>query len=148
MKSINIVVGTDHRGYHQKEMLREAVMIGDYFITWHDVGCFSVERTDYPIFAQKAVHAITQGECQLGVLLCGTGIGMSITANRYKGIYAGLAWSSGVAQKAREDDNCNILVIPIDYVESEQIVPLVQAWLMAEFKGGRYAQRLAMIDAI
>ena len=139
---MKISIGTDHRGYDQKNGIIKNITDNE----WIDVGCFSHERCDYPEFAKLVVDLVREKKTDLGVLLCGSGIGMSIAANRFKGIYAGLVWSAEVAIKAREDDNVNILVLPSDFIADEQSILIVRAWLQAEFKGGRYQKRLAMID--
>ena len=111
-----------------------------------DVGTLSEERTDYPIYAQKAVALMQAGMVDAAILLCGSGIGMSIAANRYAHIQAGIAWNREVARLARAHDNVNVLVIPSDFVSNDQLIQIVESWLYAEFLGGRYAERLAMID--
>lgn len=139
---MNIAVGADHRGFAYKEYIKE-IMSG---ITWTDVGAFTDERSDYPIFAQKLSTLIVAGQIDGGVLLCSSGVGMAIAANRYKKIYAGVAWTVEVAQACKEDDNVNVLVIPVDYVSKEDCIAIITAWHHASFKEGRYAERLEMID--
>lgn len=147
MQRIAIGLGADHRGFELKQLLKLHPMLGDYQISWHDVGAFSAERSDYPHFAQQVVDKIKSGEVELGVLLCGTGNGMAIAANRTSEIYAGVAWDPVIARRGREEDNLNILVVPADYIISEApLVALVEAWLSASFKHGRYAERLALLD--
>lgn len=146
MENIVIAIGTDHRGYVLKEFIKTLSVLGNKNITWLDVGCFSSERCDYPPFAKAVVHKILNKEAQYGILLCGSGIGVAIVANRFKYIYAGLVWNETIARQAREDDNCNVIALPADYITPEQIHSLLEAWLTAEFKEGRYAHRLAMID--
>ena len=87
-----------------------------------------------------------QGKAERGILLCGSGIGMVIAANRFKGIYAALCWNEAIARVAREDDGSNLLVLPSDFVHEDDAVALVQVWLKAAFKGGRYQVRLDMLD--
>lgn len=143
---ISITVGADHRGFELKEFLKQKHQVGSYSITWLDCGAFSDERTDYPIFAQLVVQNIITEQATLGLLLCGSGIGMSIAANRFSGIYAGLVWNEEVARLAREDDNCNILVVAADFCDELLLLKMVDAWLHAEFKQGVYADRLKLID--
>jgi ribose 5-phosphate isomerase B len=140
---MRIAIGTDHRGFMHKEYIKRALPT----VNWLDVGCFSTDRCDYPPFAQEVVHALRTKTADLGVLLCGSGIGMSIAANRFSGIYAGLVWNTEVARMAREDDNVNILVLPSDLLGKEEAVTCITAWLEATFKGGRYQERLEMMDA-
>lgn len=117
-------------------------------ISWLDVGAYSEERSDYPEFAIAACTALLESKADVGILICGSGVGMAITANRFSKIYAALAWNDTVARLSREDDNSNVLVLPSDFVTNEQAVSMVIAWLTADFKNGRYKQRIAMIDSI
>jgi ribose 5-phosphate isomerase B len=87
-------------------------------------------------------------KADFGVFLCGSGSGMAIVANRFKYLYAAVAWDQASARLAREDDNVNVLCLPSDWLDNEQIVTLVDVWLSAEFQAGRYAQRLQMMDSI
>ena len=118
----------------------------DQSISWIDVGAFNEERSDYPLFAQLVCKEIVQGNAKFGVLVCGTGVGMAIAANRFRGIYAALAWNEHVARLSKEDDNANVLVLPSDFVSPEESIAMIRAWLSAKFQAGRYQQRLAMID--
>lgn len=145
--NIRIAIGTDHRGFEIKRQLTEIAHIGTHVIEWIDVGTFSSKRTDYPEFALKVVTLLRNGEADRGILLCGSGIGMAIAANRFAGIYAGLVWNEKVARSAREDDNVNILSLPADYLTSNEVPGIIDAWLSARFKKGRYQERLEMIDA-
>ncbi len=151
-----ISIGADHRGFELKNLLkREFATITvdreEKKITWHDVGSFSQERSDYPCFARLVCDDITQNRAQFGILVCGSGVGMAIAANRNKGIYAALCWSSEIAFIARADDGMNVLVLSADYIPNEQNFDIVRAalhaWATPTFKGGHYQDRLAMIDA-
>ena len=143
---VQIGIATDHRGFIFKEAFRVQAMIGEIPVIWHDFGCFSPERTDYPPYAHAVADAITQHRIDRGVLLCGSGAGMAITANRHPKIYAAVAWNKDSARNARADDNSNVLVIPVDYVTQEQAQQILYIWLTTPFKEGRYAQRLHAID--
>ena len=143
---MKIAIGADHRGFKQKTIILSA-LAQEADVACIDVGTETSERTDYPIYAQAVVRLMLNGEAQLGILLCGSGAGIAIAANRYTGIYAGVAWLAEVAAVIKEHDNVNVLVIPSDYVSDEQVMPIVKAWLQARFKEGRYAERLCMIDA-
>lgn len=141
---MRISIGADHRGYDLK------VKIIEHFkdIQWIDVGTDSKERTDYPIYAKKVCNSILKKEADLGILLCGSGIGVGIAANRFKGIYAGVCWNAEIAKFAKADDNINVLVLPADFVVPEQAFLSINIWLETEFKNGYYQKRLDMIDAI
>ena len=141
---MKIIIGADHRGYALKQELIAA--IPEY--SWLDSGAHTAERSDYPLFAADVCQSILAGTAELGILLCGTGVGMSIAANRYPGIYAALCWNASLARLAREDDGANVLVLPADFVSPAQAVCVVQAWLAASFKGGRYQERLALLEKL
>ncbi len=139
---MNIAIGADHRGYD----LKQAIQLELAHIAWHDMGTSSLERTDYPIYAHAVVKELLTGKAAMGILICGTGVGMSIAANRHPGIYAALVWSIEIARRAKEEDYANILVIPADYVTAAQAVEMIRAWLKAEHKEGRYKERIISID--
>ncbi len=143
-----IAIGADHRGFQYKAYIKQYVVGGDDPIVWIDVGATSEDRSDYPIFARAAVKVMEDKEATLGILLCGSGVGMAILANRFPGMFAGVAWNEDIARASREDDNTNILVIPADFVSVEQTARIVNAWLTARFKGGRYQQRIDMINEV
>ncbi len=145
---MNIVIGADHRGFECKAYLKQCVVGKNDPIVWIAVGAFSADYSDYPVFAQAACQTIVSGQAERGILICGSGVGMAIAANRYPGIYAGLAWNVDVARMSREDDKTNMLVIPADFVTLEKAVDMVNEWLDASFKGGRYQERIEMIDRI
>lgn len=138
-----IAIGSDHRGFALKTHLMKAFSEHQ----WLDVGAYGEERSDYPKFAFEVGQEIHEGRAERGVLICGSGIGMSIAANRVRGIYAALCWNEQVAQLAREHDGANVLVLPSDFISSDQAVAMLKAWLQANFRGGRYQQRLECIDS-
>jgi len=137
-----IFIGSDHRGFDLKQALIKNYPEYD----WIDVGADSTESTDYPIYAKKVCEKILVGQAEFGILICGSGIGMSIAANRFSGIYAGLCWNERVAIRAREDDGVNVLVLPANFVNERESFLIFDAWTNAKFKEGRYKQRLMMID--
>ena len=143
---LKIAIGTDHRGFDHKNVIQNGVSNDAKHIEWIDVGCFSKERTDYPQYALEVVKLIQDKKADIGILLCGTGIGMAVAANRFEGMFAGVVWDKETAQRAKEEDNINILVLPADFITPEQAVQLVMLWLDAQFKGGRYQQRIEMIN--
>lgn len=145
MKKV-VAIGADHRGFALKEDIKEYFSKNSDRINFIDIGAHSVERSDYPLFAKKAAELVVSGKAYAGILLCGTGVGVAIVANRWKGVYAGVAWNVEIARLAKEDDNVNVLCLPADYLAPEVACEIIKAWLSAEFKGGRYAERLHMID--
>ncbi|HLW73042.1 MAG TPA: RpiB/LacA/LacB family sugar-phosphate isomerase [Candidatus Babeliales bacterium] len=141
---MKIAIGADHRGFLHKEFIKEHASS----IEWIDVGTHNQDRTDYPIFSDKVVQLMVTHAVDAGVLICASGGGMAIAANRHKNIYAVVAWNSEVARQCKQEDNANILVLPSDFISCNDAVEMINQWLAQEFKGGRYAQRIAMIDVI
>lgn len=143
---ITFVIGADHRGFHIKEQLKKHTMLGSLAVQWIDVGAHDAQRSDYPLFVEKACQELLSKKADKGILLCGSGVGMSIAANRFAGIYAALVWNKEVSVQSKQDDNANVLVLPADYITESQALEMITAWLQAEFKGGRYQERISMID--
>lgn len=143
---LTIAIGADHRGYDHKMVIQTGVSLETKPIEWIDVGTFSPERSDYPPFAHAVVSSLRSKQAQLGILICGTGAGMAIAANRFAHIYAGVAWDEMIARRLREEDSVNVLVIPSDFVTPAESIPIILSWLNGTFKGGRYADRIRMID--
>jgi len=137
-----IAIGADHRGYAVKELLKKHFSQHEFI----DVGAFSTDRSDYPLFAHAVAKLVQEKKADRGILLCGSGIGMAIVANRYEHIYAGVVWNEAIARQSREHDNSNTLVLPCDCVATFDPIELTTIWLRAQFLGGRYAMRIAMID--
>ena len=148
IKNLKISIGVDHRGFELKKYLTSLKNINNFQISWLDVGTNNNQRTDYPIYAQKAISALIDKKVDLAILSCGSGIGMSIAANRYKNIYAGLVWSCEIAKLAKEDDNINVLVLPADFISNEQAYEIIHTWLNSKFKSEQYLNRLNMLNNI
>jgi ribose 5-phosphate isomerase B len=141
---MNIAIGADHRGFSLKEYVR--LTMTDF--TWLDVGAYTDERSDYPFFAQQVCEAIRSGKVRCGVLLCATGIGMTIAANRYPSIYAALAWNSEIAMLSKRHEAANILVVPSDYLSPEDTIDMIKIWHKTEPLNSRHQKRLRMIDEL
>ena len=143
---MKIVFGCDHAGYplkdaviaHLHEMGHEVV----------DVGCFSTEQVDYPVVGELAARKVATGECELGVIVCGTGIGISLAANRVKGVRAAACSEPYSAEMARRHNNANIISFGARVVGEGVALSIVDAFLNARFEGGRHAPRVEMIDQI
>ena len=142
-----IGIASDHQGFELKSQLVKSLFIPDLDIEWKDFGCFSKERCDYPNFAKSTCQSLISGQIICGILVCGSGVGMSIAANRFPGVYAALVWNEKVAVMAKEEDNANVIVLPAKFVSFAQAQEIVRDWLESEFKGGRYKKRLEMIDS-
>lgn len=139
-----VAIGTDHRGF----LLKQALIKQNKMINWLDVGTHTNDRCNFAGFAQEVIKNIISGNAQHGILLCGTGVGMSIIANRYKKIYAALAWNVETARLAKEHNNANILIIPADFVSLETARDMIKVWLESVYLAGHYQERIAEIDAV
>jgi len=141
-----IAIGSDHVGYPLKEEIK--TYLSELGYACQDFGTHSAERTDYPLFAREVTSAISSNQADLGILICGTGVGMSITANKVKGIRAVVCSEPYSAMLSRQHNNTNILTFGSRVVGSELARMIVKAWLEAEFEGGRHAGRLEIISQI
>ena len=141
---MKIVVAADHGGFELKEQVKAALVAGGEEVV--DIGCFSSESVDYPDFAEKAVSLILQNECQMGILICGTGIGMSIAANRYRAIRAANCSNVHTAQLSREHNNANVLCLGARVLEAEVAIEMVRVWLHTAFSGGRHQRRISKVS--
>ena len=141
---MNIAIGCDHGGYELKQMI--AGLLHDKGHETVDTGCYSRESVDYPEFADKVVDMVRSGQCSLGIRVCGTGIGMSIAANRHRDIRAALCHESFSARMSREHNNANILCLGGRVIGPEIALDIVRVWVAAEFAGGRHQRRIDMLS--
>lgn len=141
---IPILIASDHAGFELKEKLeRQLIELG---YTVEDLGPATDASTDYADYAHPLAKRVSEGQAVRGVLLCGTGLGMSYTANRYPHVRAAVAWTPEVAALAREHNDANVLVLPARFVGEEQGKAILKAWLETPFAGGRHARRVAKIE--
>lgn len=138
---MRIVLAADHGGFLLKESIKESLLQAGRDVV--DVGCDSGGSVDYPDFADKAVSCMLRGDCQMGILICGTGIGMSIAANRYRQIRAANCFDIQTAKLSREHNNANILCLGARVLDTDQALQMVAIWLETEFQGGRHQKRIA-----
>ena len=134
-----IFIASDHAGYEMKTALN------NHFPTFIDLGTNSFDSVDYPDFAHKLTNEILKNEGSLGILICGTGVGMSIAANRSEGIRAGLVSSVEVTRLIRQHNDANVLVIPGRFMEVEKAKNCVQTFIETQFEAGRHKQRIEKI---
>ena len=146
MNTFKIALGADHGGYHLKNIIREH--LEHRGIACEDFGTNSSESVDYPEYAKKVCHAITSGKCTRGILVCGTGIGMSIAANKHKGIRAACCMDTFSARMTRHHNDANILCLGERVIGIGLALDLVDAFLDTQYDGGRHEMRLAMIRKI
>lgn len=139
-----IPIGSDHAGVALKQRLVEELRTLGF--EPDDVGTNSDESVDYPDFAHTVARRVAGGEVRRGVLLCGTGLGMSYAANRHAGVRAAVAWTAEVARLAREHNDANVLVLPARFLDAPAGVEILRTWLTTPFEGGRHARRVAAIE--
>jgi len=144
--SNTILIASDHAGFELKEKLARALKDRGYDV--RDLGTDSADATDYADYALPLAHAVSEGEASRGVLLCGTGLGMSYTANRYPRVRAAVAWTPEVAKLARQHNDANVLVLPARFVSDEESVRILETWLETAFDGGRHERRIGKIDQV
>ena len=140
-----IAIGSDHGGYKLKEEIKK--YFDEKGIEYRDFGTDSEERTDYPIYAKKVAQAVQSKECEGGILLCRSGYGMTVVANKFKGRAASIS-NEEAAKFAKADDDINVITLGGDYLTINEAICIIRNWLATEFKGGRYAERLEMINDI
>lgn len=141
-----IAIGADHGGYKLKEEIKK--YLDEKEIKYKDCGTENEERTDYPIYAKKVAETIQNKECDLGILLCRSGYGMTIVANKFKGVRAATIFNEEAAKFAKADDDINVITLGGDYITTNEAICIIRNWLGTEFKGGRYAERIKMIEEI
>lgn len=143
LQGVVIAVASDHAGFERKQTILK------YFrekgIQYKDFGCYSNESVDYPEFAHAIASAIDKGEYEIGITFCGSGQGISIAANKHQNVRSATCWSPEIASLAKKHNNANICAIPGRFVTDEEAIAIVEAYLSAEFEGGRHARRIAKI---
>jgi len=137
---IGIAIGCDHAGYEYKEHLKAYLTKKRYYVL--DMGTDSADSVDYPDFVHPVAEKITNKEAEFGILICGSGNGVSITANKHKNIRAALSWNVETARLAVQHNNANVLSIPAKFVSKRQAVYIVSAFLESKFEGGRHERRV------
>ena len=143
---MKIAVGSDHAGYEAKEMLLNHLKAEGHSVI--DKGAFSLDSVDYPDIAKKVAEAVVSKESDRGILICGTGIGMSIAANKVKGIRAALCHDINTAKMSREHNDANILVMGARVLPSELILEMTDIWLVTDFLADRHQRRIEKISSI
>lgn len=141
-----LAIGSDHGGYELKEQIKEHLKARG--VEFRDFGTHTTDSVDYPDYAQKVCEAVVGGECESAVLVCGTGIGISIAANKVKGIRAALCADTFSAKMAKQHNNANVICLGGRVTGSELAFSIVDAWLDNEFLGGRHQNRVDKIHAL
>lgn len=141
-----IALGCDHGGYQLKEEIKK--YLEEKEIEYKDYGTYNEERTDYPEYAKKVALAVQSKEADCGILICKSGYGMTVTANKFKGIRAASIHDEESAKFAKADDDINVITLGGDYINTNTAICIIRNWLGTEFKGGRYQERLDMVTEI
>ena len=141
-----LAIGADHAGYEAKETIKEYLQ--EKMIEVKDFGTFSKESCHYPVFAEKVSRSVASGESEKGILVCGSGIGVSIAANKIKGIRAALCYEPLLAEMARKHNDANVLCLGARFSGAETIKKIIDVFLKTEFEGGRHAERVKLISDI
>ncbi len=144
MENLRIAIGSDHGGYEYKEQIVSYLKEKGYECV--DVGTYSTDSCDYPVIARAVTTKITTGEADRGILICGTGIGMSIVANKVKGIRAALCGDTFSARASRAHNNSNVLCLGERVIGINLAMDIVDIWLESKFEGGRHQRRVDMME--
>jgi ribose 5-phosphate isomerase B len=139
---MKLAIGCDHAGFSLKEFLKSNFNE----IDWLDKGCYSPDSVDYPDLAHAVARSIEDKETELGILICGSGNGISIAANKHAGIRAAIAWKPELASLARQHNDANILSLPARFISELEAIEIVKAFLEASFEGGRHQARVDKIS--
>ncbi len=143
---MRIALGCDHRGLKIKQAIME--FLPEMNHSYHDFGCYTADPVDYPDIAQKVGYAVASGDFDQGILICSTGIGMSIAANKIKGIRAALCHDTFTAQRARQHNDANILCLGGENIEVDSALEVVKTYLSTDFQGGRHIGRINKIKIL
>ncbi|HMS98016.1 MAG TPA: ribose 5-phosphate isomerase B [Saprospiraceae bacterium] len=143
MNKLIIAIGSDHAGFAYKEKIKQTLIRGGYEVL--DKGTFGETSVDYPDFAHPVASAVESGAANWGILICGSGNGVAITANKHAGIRAALCWKEELARLARAHNDANVLCIPARFVSLELAKKMVKAFLSEPFEGGRHLNRVQKI---
>jgi ribose 5-phosphate isomerase B len=143
MAKKKIAIGGDHAGPDLKEAIKNDPRFQD--VEWMDMGTDGHDSVDYPDFAHPTAEAVANGQAELGILICGSGNGVAMTANKHQSIRAALCWNQEIAQLAREHNNANMIALPARFVTTEEALNMVDAFLHTPFEGGRHERRVNKI---
>lgn len=143
-RSLPVALGADHAGYEYKELLKAYLLEQGWQVS--DKGTYSADSVDYPDFAHPVAEDVVQGKASFGVLVCGSGEGVCITANKHAGVRAALCWNNEVAQLARQHNNANVICMPARFVSIEEAREMLSSFIRTSFEGGRHENRVNKIN--
>ncbi|ADQ82330.1 ribose 5-phosphate isomerase B [Riemerella anatipestifer] len=137
-----IAIACDHAGFEYKEFIKKE-LANEYQIT--DFGTNSADSVDYPDFVHPAASSVENGENEMGILICGSGQGVQLTANKHQGIRCALCWMPELGALARQHNNCNMVAVPARFISKELALEIIKTFLNTEFEGGRHQNRVSKI---
>ena len=140
---MKIAIGADHAGYEYKAKIVEYLTAKGIEI--QDFGTFSTDSVDFPDFAHPTAEAVETGKADFGILICGSGQGVNMTANKHKGVRSALCWNTDIARLTRQHNNANIISLPARFVAYEYAVEMIETFINTEFEGGRHERRVGKI---
>jgi ribose 5-phosphate isomerase B len=143
---MKVAIGADHAGYEEKENIKKT--LDELGVEYVDLGTNSTDSVDYPDFGKAVGEAVASGEADQGIVVCGSGIGISIAANKVKGVRAALAWNEETAELARQHNDANVLAVGARTTPKGTIPNIVKAWFGAKFEGGRHQRRVDEISEL
>lgn len=141
---MKIAIGSDHAGFEEKEKIKKT--LDEIGVEYEDLGTNSTESVDYPTFGAKVGRAVASGAVEQGIVVCGSGIGIAMSANKIKGVRAAQAWNEETARLARQHNDANVLSIGARVIPEAEIPKIVKAWFDAKFEGGRHEKRVKEIS--
>jgi len=142
-KALPLAIGCDHAGFEYKEELKKILAAAGWQVS--DKGTYSTDSTDYPDYAHPVANMVEQGQAAAGILVCGSGNGVCMTANKHAGIRAALCWNEEIAMLARQHNNANVICIPSRFVSFEVAEKMTNTFLDTPFEGGRHERRVEKI---
>lgn len=140
---MKVIIASDHAGFDLKEKIINQFKVD---FEWVNNGTFSSESVDYPDFAHPLADKVSKGEFEYGILICGTGNGIGMTANKHANVRAALCWKKEIAELARQHNNANILVLPARFISDEDAFAVVKTFFSTAFEGGRHQRRVEKIN--
>jgi len=141
---MKIAIGADHAGYGLKEDVK--ILLAEKEVDFIDFGAHSEESVDYPDFAHPVANAVESNECELGIVICGSGNGINMAVNKHQGIRSALCWDEELASLARQHNNANVLALPARFISKAKALACVDAFLNTSFEGGRHERRVEKIS--
>ena len=143
---MKIAIGSDHAGFNIKQILAHYLQAQNIQVI--DKGTHSTESVDYPDYGHAVACAVKNQEADYGIIICGSGNGINISANKHKGIRSALCWMPEIARLAKQHNNANIIALPSRFIDSSMAIQIVEAFLKADFEGGRHQKRIDKIDLL